>query len=622
MNALNLYLINLRGFIMSLQIWLPLNGTLINQGVSDLNFKINKDLTLESTGKMGSCYSGNGTSSYLISNEKINLGIKQSMFCWIKVNSFNASSSLTGVCGQHRYQNRAGMGITLKYLSNTSGYLSVNTGTGDARTYNTYTGNTVLNAGNWYHIGYTYDGTTIKLYVNGKLDGSYTLTGMAIGPEYFQAFTWSLGGSGRSIFSGYFLNGSLNDIRVYDHVLSTKEIKHLAQGLIAHYPISGPSGGAPTVLSGKYNFEKSTNTGSVVPNGGPGGVDSITQTNTSTSYKEICSWGGNTVNAGEVWTASFYARSNNANNLQVYFYNNTSGLVQVASGKSSTGSTTTSTDGGISIALTNEWKKYWITWTFTSSGTAAAKTLLFRLLVNNNHAEISGVKLEKGAYSTSWAPKHYKKEYDRSGFRNHGTIIGNLSLETSVSNNFTAGVFSGSQAIACGRGAMSPDVITVNLWAYMDNWGALSNMRLISCTEGGGWNFENVGHFICYANGAYQRASGNFASISSGWHMITGTWDGYQAKIYLDGVLQASSTALPTKANITYNGSNGIFIGSEAGGNTSSPAGPYFTGKISDVRIYGTALSESEIKQLYQTPIAIDKDQNIYANTIQEGRFI
>jgi len=59
------------------------------------------------------------------------------------------------------------MGITIKYVSSTTGYLSVNTGTGSARTYNTYCGTTLLQANTWYHGGYTYDGTNIRIYVNG-----------------------------------------------------------------------------------------------------------------------------------------------------------------------------------------------------------------------------------------------------------------------------------------------------------------------------------------------------------------------------------------------------------------------------------------------------------------------
>jgi hypothetical protein len=67
------------------------------------------------------------------------------MFCWFKFTSLNSSSSLGGnLVSQHRYASNAGMGISIKYVSSTTGYLSVNTGNGSSRTYNTYCGTTLL----------------------------------------------------------------------------------------------------------------------------------------------------------------------------------------------------------------------------------------------------------------------------------------------------------------------------------------------------------------------------------------------------------------------------------------------------------------------------------------------
>ena len=46
----------------------------------------------------------------------------------------------------------------------------------------------------------------------------------------------------RSITSTYGKN-SLNDVRVYNHCLSTKEVKEISQGLVLHYKLDGWSGG-------------------------------------------------------------------------------------------------------------------------------------------------------------------------------------------------------------------------------------------------------------------------------------------------------------------------------------------------------------------------------------------
>ena len=227
---------------MSLQLWLPLTqGTEINnQGLSDATFT-SSGVTLATTDGMGSCYTSAG-SGYIVSNKPIDLGNEQSMFCWVKPTIFNSSSSLSGVCGQHRYTTMTGLGITLARSTDSTGYLSVNTGNGNGRTFTTYKGSTLLNANTWYHVGYTYDGNVIKLYVNGNLDGTFTVGKLTCKPDYFQCFAWSFGerNTTNQVYNEYNLKGSLNDVRAYNHVLSIKEIKELAKGLMVYYPFRDP----------------------------------------------------------------------------------------------------------------------------------------------------------------------------------------------------------------------------------------------------------------------------------------------------------------------------------------------------------------------------------------------
>ena len=44
----------------------------------------------------------------------------------------------------------------------------------------------------------------------------------------------------------------------------------------------------------------------------------------------------------------------------------------------------------------------------------------------------------------------------------------------------------------------------------------------------------------------------------------------------------------------------------------------YTTGKLSDLRIYSTALSEDDIKELYKSKISVDKNGNVYIKNIIE----
>ena len=47
---------------MSLKIWLPLNGTLDNQGLDDV-VVTNNGATIDNNGKIGKCYNFNGNDS-------------------------------------------------------------------------------------------------------------------------------------------------------------------------------------------------------------------------------------------------------------------------------------------------------------------------------------------------------------------------------------------------------------------------------------------------------------------------------------------------------------------------------------------------------------------------------
>ena len=226
---------------MALRVWLPLNGNLLNKGCSSLTFSaLTTNTATNTSGKIGSGYGNNSyTAGGLCSDTTISLGQKQSMFCWFKFTSLNSGSSLGGtLVSQHRYATNSGMGITIRYASASTGYLSVNTGNGSSRTYNTYYGTTLLQANTWYHGGYTYDGSTIRIYVNGVCEKEQAYTGMSVPADYITAFCWSLDGStGSAVYGNYKLNGYLNDVRVYDHCLSLAEIKELAKGLCVHYKL-------------------------------------------------------------------------------------------------------------------------------------------------------------------------------------------------------------------------------------------------------------------------------------------------------------------------------------------------------------------------------------------------
>ena len=76
-----------------------------------------------------------------------------------------------------------------------------------------------LNTGQWYYLTGTFDGATMKLYINGNLVG----TGVLAGSIYESAAALTIGsGDGK-----YFL-GSIDDVRIYDRALNFIEIAETA----------------------------------------------------------------------------------------------------------------------------------------------------------------------------------------------------------------------------------------------------------------------------------------------------------------------------------------------------------------------------------------------------------
>lgn len=91
------------------------------------------------------------------------------------------------------------------------------------------------------------------------------------------------------------------------------------------------------------------------------------------------------------------------------------------------------------------------------------------------------------------------------------------------------------------------------------------------------------------------------------WHMITMTRDGTKEKYYVNGIYQSEidAKAMPT----------GIYrIGAWA-----SNTGQNYYGLISDFRIYCTALSAQDIKQLYELGMKIDNNHNLHAFEVVEN---
>jgi len=88
--------------------------------------------------------------------------------------------------------------------------------------HNVGEGTTILSAGVWYHGALSYDGSTIRLYLDGTEEDSFSESNLtAPSSSYYVQI-------GRQISGERCFDGVLDDVYIYDRVLSAEEIAELA----------------------------------------------------------------------------------------------------------------------------------------------------------------------------------------------------------------------------------------------------------------------------------------------------------------------------------------------------------------------------------------------------------
>ncbi len=157
--------------------------------------------------------------------------------------------------------------------------------------------------------------------------------------------------------------------------------------------------------------------------------------------------------------------------------------------------------------------------------------------------------------------------------------------------------------------------ISIEQWLNADNWNAGTSAAYkcaLSCTQSGGYS-HNIwsGNFYSYiyAGGKYLIPSASVSNFS-GWHHFVTTFDGRYAKLFIDGDLANTDDYGSANKTMTYS-NNSIFLGAEAGSGTATE-GFYWQGKIGNTSIYNKALSNAEILQNYN-------NTKIRYNIVQDG---
>ena len=186
--------------------------------------------------------------------------------------------------------------------------------------------------------------------------------------------------------------------------------------------------------------------------------------------------------------------------------------------------------------------------------------------------------------------------FDSSGNGNDGTFVGNPQWVPGKVGG--ALEFDGDDYLDCGNGPSLEirDQITIAFWfqvqAFQNTWEAFfskgDSAYRVSRGDGNG-DGTHLGISGTGAGGGNGWFNGPTIITGGDWHHFAGTYDGTEGRIYIDGILDASS---PASGQINIEPEN-LWIG-----NNSQNTNRQLHGLMDDVRLYTRALTVEEIREV------------------------
>lgn len=206
---------------------------------------------------------------------------------------------------------------------------------------------------------------------------------------------------------------------------------------------------------------------------------------------------------------------------------------------------------------------------------------------------------------------------DVSGFGNDATLIENVDYIDSVRYSkalHKGGSGENRSGFFANNSFFTPNKYTISFWTKKDD-SINSNYAIARfvCTVGYGY----AGDRVYYDNstkklywGIYNAdnqwlviTSDAITSEQTQWQFYTLTYDGTDVKLYRNGILCSTRIGYAMLSFYLSKYRIGIIYGSA----------------FSDFRIYATALSAEDIKNLYNSPIAVDKQHQSLAFEFKEN---
>lgn len=578
---------------MALQIWLPLNGNLNNQGLN--TYTISNTGVIDSLGKIGSCYSYSKQYT-LISGDIISNLSKFSISCWVYLTNASTYNIFTSENSSGYWQFLLGNN-SIKVRDSVSGL----SGSRIEKTI------TAIPSSVWVHITVVYDEGVVKVYQNGVLKDTLTFHSGATMNTHDKMY---IGADGLNNASTYPGNCKINDFRVYNHCLSDKEVSEISKGLILHYKLSENY----QTLNNSFKYP-TFNTSS-----GHGGWSHWAPSNNTGTYSQ-------NKNREYIYrdtqTYSHYFEHKSGANYYICYqspafeggYRSAQAIIKMPNGEDPRGHVLFSHNANVGTnpptTFTQLGDGFWLMKHegFQQDG---SNDLVSIYITHNKGVYISEAYLEndKKVCSDIFSTNN-NNVIDCSGYTREGEIIGNLTTNSDTPRYDYVTSFDGKSYIQIT--SPSVEVRSVSFWAKWNSIPSGQSVVFVDQKSKMGFGLMSTG-ILCSSNGISTNTFNKTSIVANKWyHFVivnTGTAPTSTSRdLFINGVKQIPTS---NSSNWTFN-IDYLQVGKRS---TTSDG---FVGSISDFRMYVTPLTDNDVMDLYSTSTSVDNFGNLHCYEVDES---